>query len=279
LTDSERDRQFPAKRLALREARKLNKKAYKARKAGDNQAAITNYRAAIAAAPGYVPSRFNLACELALKGNADAAIEELEQIFKIGTMDARKYLSKTRVDTDFDPIRNDPRMKRIAADFQVDYDAAILKQLCADAGKVGTMVDAEIGLYTLDKRDEIKHVDGGKARGAVYDVLFVNRRTGTPGFCTKYKDDNDVIYGPPDSKLSKWDAKGRRCMEGQIPSYYPSTYKTHYRGEDGGATAVRGLLCFYKHGDRWLVGVAEVGYGYFEEWPAKIKKKAAVLFN
>jgi hypothetical protein len=226
---------------------------------------------AVDAAPGYVPSRFNLACELALKSNADAAIKELEHLFRIGTPSARKFLSKTRFDSDFDPIRSDPRMKRIASEFVIDFDRSILDQLCADPGKVGTIVKAKLGLYTVDKRGKIKHVDGGKARGAVYDVLYdrTTRIDGSvfsvPGFCTKEKDDNGVRYRPPKSVLSKWNGMGRRCMVSNTRAWGP--------------LSVRGILCFYEYGGSWVVGIAEGGKDHITDHFAGLKSRAKKLFQ
>ncbi|HIA00400.1 MAG TPA: hypothetical protein EYN66_00545 [Myxococcales bacterium] len=130
-------------------------------------------------------------------------------------------MSKTRLDTDFDSIRNDPRMKVIANEFVVDFSQGILKQLCADYGKVGTLVDNKLGLFDVvtashdeyDLTGKIKHLTGGKARGRIYKLLD-NGAWCANGKMVRESDAPYVEKKYADSVLAEWGEKyKKRCME------------------------------------------------------------------
>jgi hypothetical protein len=257
----------------IKKARKFNKEGYRARKKDNTPAAVEGYEKAVAASPSYVPSRFNLACELARDGNADASIAQLEHLFRIGNKEARKYLSKTRLDTDFDSIRNDPRMKVIANEFVVDFSQGILKQLCADYGKVGSLVDNKLGLYDVvsashdeyDLTGKIKRLKGGKARGRIYKMLD------NSAWCAGGKMVRQASYSEKrntDSVLDKWSDKyKKRCLE--------------RLGSDEEAGCRGGFvdkLCFVRSDSGWSIGatghVSDAGADTTHYW--KIFNKRAV---
>jgi len=257
-------------------AKKLNKAALKARKAELLEEAMTNYKASVQAAPGWVAPRYNLACEYARFGKADKAISELEHILRIGNKDARKYASKTRTDPDFDPIRSDHRLKAIANDFQMDFDVDPAHQLCGDYGKVGTMVNSELGLYKYyDHKDRNPRLlKGGKARGAVYKILDT--------WCSKGKrhryKEMGIPFGAPAGRytLSKdiWVNRGYKCLWGsgsgiEVGAGDSERYKTG--------------LCFVRHNNTWVIGVVGVISGMDDgsgkKVVARARRKAVALYS
>jgi len=111
LSNSESARVYPRGDRAY--AEELNTAGYRARKQGDNRSARSLYAEAVSQSPDYEMARFNLACEYALARNADAAIAQLEHLWRMGTARALKRLRKIATDSDFERIDNDPRFLAI----------------------------------------------------------------------------------------------------------------------------------------------------------------------
>ena len=242
----------------MRKAKKANTAGYKARKADDAAKAIENYKKALELAPGYVGARFNLACEHARAKDADSAIAELEHLFRIGSPEALLRAAKLQVDSDFDPIREDARIKAITEHFAFDVDRGAFTQMCANRGK---MIDAmgKDGFYeTYDKGNGYlveaasKLRTGGKARTALSKILDVT--------CENGKIRKDPMGGNlvlSDTKLSKWTEKyPKRCVN----------FSTIVMPDnpDDGTSSTEGLVCFIRQGEEWIIGVAgmyDLGHG------------------
>ena len=179
LSIAERRRAYPKGNRKL--AKKLNTAGYKRFKAKDRVGALTNYQKAVDASPAYEMARFNLACELSVAGRLDAAIEQLEHLLRMGTPLARKLVSRARYDKDFTALHSDKRYQAINAEFAIDPNVGIIAQLCADPGKVSTVVDDRRGFYyqretetALDdgKTEKFtRHVKAKKARNTLYAFL------------------------------------------------------------------------------------------------------------
>lgn len=71
---------------------------------------MDKYRAAIEADPSFPWARFNLACELALAGQKDEAMDQLRELFRMETADADYALLKSEADRDLVSLRGDPRL-------------------------------------------------------------------------------------------------------------------------------------------------------------------------
>jgi hypothetical protein len=240
----------------IRAAKKKNSAALKLRKKKNTEGAIAAYRAALELSPGYVTARFNLACEYARFGNADEAIAELDHLFKMGTPEALRKIAKLQVDSDFDPIRTDPRITQIEEHFAIDFEQPLFKQICANEGKIIGIMDHEAGLYGISTRVDNNEgvvrgkssiVKGGKARVLVFKLLDT--------VCDMGKVARDERAEGPvlsDTKLSEWVEKyPKRCI----------TYYTNLPGDpevdgDGHGTDIEGAMCFIRQGQRWTLGVA-----------------------
>jgi len=243
----------------MRKAKKANTAGYKARKADDAAKAIENYKKALELAPGYVGARFNLACEYARAKDADAAIAELEHLFRIGSPEALLRAAKLQVDSDFDPIREDPRIKAITEHFAFDVDKGAFKQMCANRGKMIDAMDKDGFYETFAKRNSYpieaasKLRTGGKARTALSKILDVT--------CENGKIRKDPMGGNlvlSDTKLSKWTEKyPKRCVNF-------STIVMPDDPDEGGTSSTEGLVCFVRQGEDWIIGVAgmyDLGHG------------------
>jgi hypothetical protein len=235
-----------------RKAKKLNRSGLKARRKGDTVKALALYKESIAASPSFVTARFNLACEYARFGKATETIGELEHLFRIGTPYALAKVAKLQVDKDFDPVRNDPRIKAIVRHFDVDFDQPLFKQLCANAGKAVALIKPAFGVYRIFAAGGAnavvvaghKHISAGKGRSLIADILEL--------VC----DDGKIVINMGgaavlvDTRLSKWTAKyKRRCVRFD-----------GVREDDGSGTTIDhdrsfgGRVCFIRRGKRWIIG-------------------------
>jgi hypothetical protein len=86
------------------EAKKLNSQGFKARKRGDNAQAMDFYRQAVAASPAHGRARLNLACELALAGEIQSAIDELTWLYRSGSEEDLDLLAAASSDEDLRSI-------------------------------------------------------------------------------------------------------------------------------------------------------------------------------
>jgi hypothetical protein len=164
--------------------------------------------------------------------------------------------AKLQVDSDFDPIREDARIKAIGEHFAFDVDKGAFTQLCANRGK---MIDAmgKDGFYEVyPKADSYplqgtsKKRTGGKARTALNAILDFT--------CEKGKIRKDEMGGNlvlSDTKLSKWTEKHpKRCVN----------FAGIVMDPDEGSSSTEGTVCFIRQGERWIIGVAgmyDLGHG------------------
>ncbi len=101
-----------ATRKGLAEA--LNNGGYKRYGAKKFDEASRYWRAALAARPAFLLSRYNLACGLALAGKGKDAVTELSEIARAsnaGDATAVNFLEKAKSDADLKTVRDDPAFK------------------------------------------------------------------------------------------------------------------------------------------------------------------------
>jgi hypothetical protein len=97
----------------IRASKTYNNQGMRAYDQKDYTLAIAKFIKALEADPSSHKARFNLACTYALNGEADKALDILQQ-FKIADCEkCRERLAKAKIDSDFDSIRNHPRYQRI----------------------------------------------------------------------------------------------------------------------------------------------------------------------
>ncbi|MFO0748705.1 MAG: tetratricopeptide repeat protein [Myxococcota bacterium] len=118
----------PASREAQELARTLNKSGLEKHRKRLYDEAIADYRQALAAWPGHVFSRYNLACALALLQRNDEALGALGILGHLAetSTGAADRLHAARTDSDFEPLRKDPRFRALtgATDIVVAYAKA-----------------------------------------------------------------------------------------------------------------------------------------------------------
>ncbi|WP_008308549.1 tetratricopeptide repeat protein [Leptolyngbya sp. PCC 6406] len=88
----------------------LNNKGVALEKSGRYEEAIAAYDAAIALKPDDPSPFYNKACAYALQGAIEPALENLERAIHLSP---DKYREMAKTDTDFDPIRADPRFQAL----------------------------------------------------------------------------------------------------------------------------------------------------------------------
>ncbi len=262
LSPGERKSRYPEKKMRL--AKRKNRAAYKLRKKGDSEGALAGYLEAIELSPAYEPSYFNAACEYSMLGQPDKAIEKIEDLYRMDTHTAQRYISATRYDSDFDKIRDDKRLVAIADSLAFDFDQGTFKQLCADIGKSDTLVDSDKGLYVYsvgyeDTPGKAKVVTGSKARSAFRKVVMKSCGGGSDGKGIGEAPDGSRSLS--DTVLSKWTEKySSRCVNingidvpecckknggEDNPNCYCSAHDNVFEGS----------VCFVKKGEEWTVGL------------------------
>jgi tetratricopeptide (TPR) repeat protein len=276
LSPGERKSRYPEKKMRL--SKRKNRAAYKLRKKGNSEGALAGYLAAIELSPAYEPSYFNAACEYAMLGQADKAIEKIEDLYRMGTHTAQRYISATRYDSDFDKIRQDPRLVTIANSFSVNFDEPLFKQLCADLGRADTLVDSEKGLYDYSPgngddatSDTAKVVTGSKARKVFREAVLKACGGGPDG--KRIGESPMGGLAVSDTKLSKWAEKhDSRCVD--ISTVVdPDCCSKPNADEDYNCTCgardntYAAGACFVKKNDGWTVGLA---FSYYEDHGADI---------
>lgn len=95
------------------QAQILNERGLAARRAGQHLRAAKAYQEALELDPLHVWARYNLACELAVLGEYDSALAQLEALARLTSQEARDALRAARKDTDFSKIRDNPRFLRV----------------------------------------------------------------------------------------------------------------------------------------------------------------------
>lgn len=107
-----REVKAPSKRAA-RKAKKANSKGYRAYKKRRYSEAVDHFQEALRADPFYVKAKYNLACNLALVGDSDGALQALLELQSWEDGAARASFNKARVDRDFERLHADQRFRRL----------------------------------------------------------------------------------------------------------------------------------------------------------------------
>ncbi|MCA9523097.1 MAG: hypothetical protein KC609_19110, partial [Myxococcales bacterium] len=101
----------PKGKGALKKAKALNGKGFKAYKKKDYAKALKYYLDAVKVHPTFETALYNAACMYGVKGNAKDAAKYLWHLKDIGTKAALTYVNKARMDGDFQSIRNTDEFK------------------------------------------------------------------------------------------------------------------------------------------------------------------------
>lgn len=160
---------------AIATAKKLNSQGLEARRGKNHALALQKYQAAVNAAPGYAPARFNLACELALEGDSDAALNEIEFLSQLNTESAKRFIAVAPLDSDLNTIQKHPRFLKIQTLHRLKPDMPILAQLCSEPWRVKALVHPEKGLHQLIEK-EAPPVDDANAEGVAVLRHIRNKR-------------------------------------------------------------------------------------------------------
>jgi len=214
LGPSERSKRFPrGDRAAAREA---NKKGLALRASGDHAGARAAYQEGVTASPSHVAVRYNLACELALDPAAhDLAIAQLEELLRVGTPEARAFVSRARFDVDFAALHDDARFQAIVGSVHYDPAEPFGPQLCNDPGRIGSLIDPDKGYY--DSVDQEAGADespasfvAGVVQGkAAYDAALSQTRALGSYLCGGWEDPSGSLVS---FKLANATKRDTVCM-------------------------------------------------------------------
>lgn len=265
LSGAERARVYPIGNF--KRARKFNTAGYKRFKVKDRRGALANYRRAVKASPAYEQARFNLACELSVSGQPGLAIEQLEHLFRIGTPKARKLLSRARYDSDFTALHSDPRYQAIITEFDIDQSVGIIAQLCADPGKVTTIVDDRRGFYYQRETESAK--DNAKTDRFIRRMKSKKARKTLETFL---KDGGQWCEG---GKFRQESFNGDRNQQ-LIFAQQTKSDVCAYRSE-GAEWTTREYICFVREARGWFVyAVSHIPDGPLApEWDERLMRDFA----
>ena len=113
-----------------RKSKRLNAAALKLHKQQEFAAAAAGFIESLAANPGNLTSRFNLACAYARAGDEDRALAVLAQLKEAGCILCLKRLLAATRDQDLASLHDDPRFTALVAGVEVvepDYRAAAIE--------------------------------------------------------------------------------------------------------------------------------------------------------
>lgn len=96
-------------------AQQLNDLGFAARQRGDHTAAIKHYSEALIADPRFELAAYNLACEHALKGSHEFALELLGHLRSLRTPASKKALAKALSDPDFRSMKDSAAFRAIVS--------------------------------------------------------------------------------------------------------------------------------------------------------------------
>jgi hypothetical protein len=103
----------PVSKQVEAKAKRLNAEGLDLHKRLELDPAIARYREALAAWPGHVYARYNLACAHALKKQATSALDALAVLHGLSDRGGLDMLREARLDEDFASLRALPRFRRL----------------------------------------------------------------------------------------------------------------------------------------------------------------------
>jgi tetratricopeptide (TPR) repeat protein len=160
-----------------RKAGKLVKAGVKLFKRGKRSAATRKYRKALELDPGNLDAIYNLAAELAFAKRGEESVDELRKLQDIGTKPALKRLQQSRIDPDFEKIRDYIPYKRVSGYARIKV-----------VNSIGEFGEDEVDriVKTLDKLKH-KDVDTGadKVNGRKSPVIWFRDHSAPTAYLVK----------------------------------------------------------------------------------------------
>jgi hypothetical protein len=226
---------------ASKRSKELNDQGYQHRQRGDNAAARAAYQAALADSPSNEAARYNLACELALTGDAsdrEEAVSHLQALLRQNTRVARSFIAAVRFDTDFSSLASDPRVRELVSSVVVDPSQPLWPQLCDDPGRFVSLVDGQTGLVeyheTMTADESIKPIGPitrartwNEARQAAVAFLRDMRQE----LCALAAD--EVSDGFRKARLADHASSGQVCLIEGTDTEYSTAYELCIVYRDG----------------------------------------------
>ncbi len=192
-------------RGALAKAKRLTKQGLGLHKRKRYAAAVDKYEQALSSDPFHVKAKYNLACALALLGDANGSIQALRELQSWDSGEARGKFSKARSDKDFEPIHSNARFRRLVGLVRI--------QLLNGAGEPGlfhvgrihkslTSRNFYIAQYGFDRhtrtRPLIYYRKGYEAQAQMAKEIVANIRTATLEIQWDSPFDLIIVWGDPD---------------------------------------------------------------------------------
>ncbi|MBH25477.1 MAG: hypothetical protein CMH57_13720 [Myxococcales bacterium] len=100
-------------RRTMTRANRANTAGYRFYKDKRYLAAIEKFRESLDIYPWHVKAKFNLACNLAIVGDADGALRHLQELRAWEGLEAREAFERARFDKDFERLHDDKRFRRL----------------------------------------------------------------------------------------------------------------------------------------------------------------------
>lgn len=146
----------------------IYKKATSERRKNSMGKAIKLYQEALEINPFNVAAKYDLACALSVVNNVKGALKELEELYTWDDYEAEQRLTKARMDSDFDTIRNNPNFKLMTGYVQI----AVVN----GAGESGQIQAEQIKQKLEKKNFPVSSLNTGHRRESVPVIWY------RPGF-------------------------------------------------------------------------------------------------
>jgi hypothetical protein len=138
-------------------AKIYNKKGLESRKLGYNNEALKYYQDAVLYDPSYVPARYNLACEFALNGDKNIALQELDNLIKINTEESIWFVIHSAHDEDFILMWNDAELQKIWNQFSNNSQIGWVEEICQNENTIKNYIHPQKGFYYYNDLNGIKN--------------------------------------------------------------------------------------------------------------------------
>ena len=176
-------------------------------------------------------------------------------------------MSCARYDSDFTALHSDPRYQAIITEFDIDQSVGIIAQLCADPGKVTTVVDDRRGFY-YQRETEFKRQ---RKDGPIHSADEACKEGEEDTLETFLKDGGQQVGGKFRQESFNGDRNQRLIFAQQTKSDVCA-----YRSEGGAEWTTREYICLFERRVVGLYAVSHIPDGPLApEWDERLMRDFA----
>ena len=183
---------------------RANTKGFQLYKEKRYLAAIEKFRESLDIYPWHVKAKFNLACNLAIVGDADGALKHLQELRAWNNLEAREAFEKVRFDNDFERLHDDKRFRRLVGLVRLQILDGTSGAGAAQVNRIYTTFSKRlmpVSQFGVDRhirsRPLVYFRDGYEAQAEMARMIIANIRTAKKKITWDSPFDLIVIWGDP----------------------------------------------------------------------------------